>query len=93
MITVDPTTGAAHGWLFADNTITYGGWRLRMNYTNKLEGSPLGSPVSALGEVFIVSDGGCPAGFTTSRGFARLKMIANIWRQLALFGLITYFVL
>ena len=41
----------------------YGTWRFRMNYSSVFEGLPLGTPVSALSEEFILSSGdGCPTG-------------------------------
>lgn len=95
-LSVDPSANVAFSWAFKDNDITFGGWRLRMNYTSKYEGSPLGTPVSALSEVFIIADGGnCPAGFAKGKNSSGVfgRTITNAWRWLVVTGLVTLFFL
>jgi hypothetical protein len=39
----------------SETSLTPGSWTIRANYTNKFEGSPLGSPVSYLSEEFFLA--------------------------------------
>jgi len=46
--------GGSTTFSFDGTDVSVGLWRVRANYTNKYEGLPSGTPVSAYSEVFIV---------------------------------------